>query len=41
MSLASLQSQPGVAAQPPAFTNGIEFNNTMKLVQDAADTQEV
>lgn len=36
MTLASLQSQPGVAAQPPAETTGFVFNHTMLRVKDAA-----
>lgn len=35
MTLASLQSVPGVAAQPPAETAGFVFNHTMLRVKDA------
>jgi len=35
MSLADLQTVPGVAAQPPAETAGFVFNHTMLRVKDA------
>ncbi len=34
MSLDAIRQQPGVAAQPPAETNGFVFNHTMLRVKD-------